>query len=86
MPEGGRPARTSTFETPVSRRENALYMLGRYAMNRASRPRPIAASVNISEMVARLRPRANPRVSRADPDSVNAMERGWFPSAQYIAV
>ncbi len=34
----------------------------------------MAASANISPMVARLRPRANPKVSRADPDSVNANE------------
>src|SRR6266542_3175092 len=85
-PDGGRPARTSTLETPASLRENAPYRLGKYAMNRASRPRPMAASVNISPMVARLRPWANPRVRRADPDSVNANESGPFPRAQYIAV
>jgi hypothetical protein len=38
-----------------------LYRLGRYAMNTARRPRPMAASVNISPIVARLPPRANPK-------------------------
>jgi hypothetical protein len=74
------------LETPASLRENAPYRLGKYAMNRASRPRPMAASVNISPMVARLRPFANPSVSRAEPDSVNANDSGRFPRAQYIAM
>src|SRR5690349_2924755 len=47
-------------------------MLGRYAINSASRPRPSAASLKAATVVGRFDGCTNPRVSSDEPLSVNA--------------
>src|SRR3954468_17080884 len=65
--DGGDPARASSSATAASRRWNELYMVGRYEISRASRPKPMPASLNMS--MVRVNPwgMSNPRVSSDEP-------------------
>src|SRR5579884_551257 len=84
--DGGDPARTSSVVTAFSRREKALYIVGRYEMTSAISVRPIVASVNTTTVLPRSSTVANPSVSIDEPLMANAARHESTPSAQKIAV
>ena len=79
---GGVPARTDSSVTAASRRENAAYMVGRYAMSRATSSRPNVASLKPRAVVSGSAAGAKPSVSRAEPLARNAAAQPGAPRAQ----
>ncbi|HEX9029616.1 MAG TPA: hypothetical protein VF823_10620 [Anaerolineales bacterium] len=65
--EGGLPARTSSKVTAASRLEKAAYMVGRYAIKRATSSRPMVASEKERTVSEKRVVDAEPRVKRDDP-------------------
>src|ERR1700712_1521839 len=71
-PLGGEPARTSSFDTAASRRENVPYKDGRNVISNASSTRPVPASVKAASSPNNVGGRSNPSVSSEEPDSCTA--------------